>query len=575
MNSCRREIRSTALVVAALVLASVPAGAQAGWGLVRTIGTGTDEVTVLYVAGTPYQMGWWHGNLLQAKVQANVASILGSPDFAPITEEQWDTVIALMWPHVPAEYDQEIHGLADGSAVAYRDLQKMHVAPDISEYHCSNFCAFGTATAGARMIQMRILDWSMDTGIQDNPVITVYHPQGGIRHAAVGFAGFAGSVTGINEHHVAIGEMGDSFGWEHETLDGEPLVFLMREVLARAHSYAEAYSIMQAAQRTSSLWYVIGESTSPNAGIFRTAMDIFEVWGPGQPVGSYPAVADCVYGGHYMDKLYNDLTTHFGAIDPGVAQQIVLNNAIPGDNLLDVIYDVTTLQLWAAYAEGPNDAKDQGFVPFDFRRRIHTFDDVTPASSQWPYVEALVRAKMTGGCSGAPPLFCPAANVTRAQMAKFLCIAAGKQPLDPAAPTFGDVPKVHWAYGYVERLADAASWGGTPPTGGCGAAGTTRYFCPNDPVTREQMAKLLCLAAGESPMPSCSGVFADVWSGSWACPCIERLTDAPSWPGSVAVTSGCVCPPGYLPGAKCYCPKSPVTRGQMAVFLVRAFGIPL
>jgi len=201
-----------------------------------------------------------------------------------------------------------------------------------------------------------------------------------------------------------------------------------------------------------------------------------------------------------------------------------------------------------------------------------TFDDVQCASSQRPFVEALARAGITRGCSASPPLFCPYANVTRAQMAALVCRAAGKQPLDRDVPTFADVPKTHWAYGYVERLADPASWGGNAPTSGCRAWGTARHFCPNDPVTREQMAKCLCIAAGKSPMASCSGVFADVYSAGWACAWIERLADPGSW-GGATVTSGCACPAGYPLGAKCYCPKSAVTRAQMAKFLCLAFGI--
>jgi len=204
-----------------------------------------------------------------------------------------------------------------------------------------------------------------------------------------------------------------------------------------------------------------------------------------------------------------------------------------------------------------------------------TFDDVPKTLSQWAYVQALVRAAITSGCSAGPPLYCPYNSVTRAQMAVFLCRAAGKQPLASATPTFADVPKAHWAYGCIERLADAASWPSGAPTGGCRVVGTSKYFCPNDAVTREQMAKFLCLAASELQMPSCSATFDDVLSSNTFCRFIERLSDGASWPGGVPVTSGCACLSGYPPGAKCYCPKSPVTRGQMAVFLVRAFGIPL
>jgi hypothetical protein len=147
-------------------------------------------------------------------------------------------------------------------------------------------------------------------------------------------------------------------------------------------------------------------------------------------------------------------------------------------------------------------------------------------------------------------------------------------------PTFADVPTTSECYGYVERLADPASWPDGPPATGCRADDPVTpeneaLFCPLAPVTREQMAKFLCLAAGKPPTPSCSGAFADVPSSSTFCPFIERLADAASWPGGAAVTSGCGCPSGYPPDAACYCPKAGVTRGQMAVFLARAFGFPV
>jgi len=207
------------------------------------------------------------------------------------------------------------------------------------------------------------------------------------------------------------------------------------------------------------------------------------------------------------------------------------------------------------------------------------FDDVPASSSYLPYVTALFNADITGGCyynaTTGERRFCLLASVTRAEMAVFLCKAAGKAPLNRDTPTFADVPKTHWGYGFVERLADAASWNGKPPTGGCRVEGSSKYFCPGNLVTREQMAKFLCLAAAKAPMPSCSGKFTDVGPSSAFCPFIERLTDAPSWPGGTAVTSGCGCPPSFPPEAKCYCPSSNVTRAQMAIFLVRAFNLAL
>jgi ferredoxin len=203
------------------------------------------------------------------------------------------------------------------------------------------------------------------------------------------------------------------------------------------------------------------------------------------------------------------------------------------------------------------------------------FCDVSSTDSSWPYVNAIYQRGITTGCrSGSGCVYyCPNDSITRAQMAVFLCRAAGRGPLDRATPTFCDVPKTHSYYGWIERVADAASWNGNPPTIGC-AAFPCKKFCPSNAVRRDEMAAFLVRATGKSPMPSCSGTFADVLRGGWACPYVERVSDPGSW-GGTAVTSGCVCPSGYPSGAKCYCPAASVTRGQMAVFLVRAFGIPL
>jgi hypothetical protein len=59
--------------------------------------------------------------------------------------------------------------------------------------------------------------------------------------------------------------------------------------------------------------------------------------------------------------------------------------------------------------------------------------------------------------------------------------------------------------------------------------------------------------------PAATGVFADVNSGYWAAAWIEQLAEE-------GITSGC--------GSGNYCPTTVVTRDQMAVFLVRTFGLP-
>jgi len=189
------------------------------------------------------------------------------------------------------------------------------------------------------------------------------------------------------------------------------------------------------------------------------------------------------------------------------------------------------------------------------------FTDVSPLQPFWPFIQALVVAGVTSGCQASPPAYCPEYAVTRGEMAKFICKAAGKTELNRATPTFSDVSATHPFYGWIERLADPASWAGNAPTSGCGAG----RYCPNLSVTRAQIAKFLCIARGKTQLVRPTPTFSDVPAAHPFYGWIERLADPGSW-GGTAPTSGCA--------ASTFCPNLSVTRDQMAKFLVLAFALP-
>ena len=171
------------------------------------------------------------------------------------------------------------------------------------------------------------------------------------------------------------------------------------------------------------------------------------------------------------------------------------------------------------------------------------------------FIERLYAAGITGGCSLSPLMYCPEVNVNRAQMAVFLLRGEhGSAYVPPAVGSgtgFTDVPADHWAAAWIKQLALEGI------TSGCGPS----LYCPETSVTRDQMAVFLLRAehgASYTPPPA-AGAFTDVPTTHWAAPWIEQLAIE-------GITGGC--------GADTYCPSTPVTRAQMAVFLVRAFGLP-
>jgi hypothetical protein len=167
-------------------------------------------------------------------------------------------------------------------------------------------------------------------------------------------------------------------------------------------------------------------------------------------------------------------------------------------------------------------------------------------------VEKIFRRQITKGCGGGN--FCVDYVLTRAQAAVFLIKAKyglGYHPPDPTGTVYSDVHAGSFGSAHIEQLAAEGI------TSGCGGG----KFCPNASVTRSQLAILLlktALGPDYVPPPATGTVFDDVSAGSFAAAWIEDLA-------ARGITSGC--------GGGNYCPNSPASRGQKAVFLVRAFGL--
>jgi hypothetical protein len=186
---------------------------------------------------------------------------------------------------------------------------------------------------------------------------------------------------------------------------------------------------------------------------------------------------------------------------------------------------------------------------------VSIYADVPHGHPFWPWIDALSEAGITGGCVDDPAAYCPDDPVTRAQMAVFL--ERGRQVFDPPAATgtvFDDVPASDPFARWIEPLFHDGI------TGGCST--TPPLYCPSDLVTRGQIAVFLLRArhgAGFVPPPGTGTVFADVPASHPFVSWIEQLA-------LEGITGGC--------GGGNYCPDATVTRGQMAVFLVRAFSLP-
>jgi hypothetical protein len=187
------------------------------------------------------------------------------------------------------------------------------------------------------------------------------------------------------------------------------------------------------------------------------------------------------------------------------------------------------------------------------------FTDVPACHWAYDEIKACAAADIVQGYDDRS--FQPDLPLDRAAMAVFLTRAlcgSDHVPAGPRTPSFSDVPSWHWAYDYVEYLKASGTVAGY----------CQRFYSPGGVVTRDQMAVFLvrCRAKhrGEDGLadflPPPEPTFADVPALFWAHRHIEYLAQE----GIVE---------GYPDGS--YEPARQVTRAQMAVFVQRAFGLPV
>ena len=180
--------------------------------------------------------------------------------------------------------------------------------------------------------------------------------------------------------------------------------------------------------------------------------------------------------------------------------------------------------------------------------RSTTFDvTVTPRFSDVPTthqfageVLGLDVLKITTGCTATA--FCPTGQVTREEMAAFLVRALALP--QASGDTFGDDDGSFFEAD-IEALVAAGI------TDGCSASA----FCPDAPVTRSEMAAFI--ARGFKLSQASGDTFGDD-DGSFFEADIEALVAA-------GITDGC--------SASAFCPDAPVTRSEMAAFIVRALAV--
>jgi hypothetical protein len=325
----------------------------------------TQGKTILIVAGTPEQMGTAHGRLLGAQARRLVDRVLylvGAGD--SIQSGTWfldrmEEIHRRTLPHTPQRFLAECDALAATVGVRERDGRYANLFPE--RFHCSGVAVRGNASKDGAVVHARVLDYMRDIRLQNCAAVVVFMPKGYNAWMSLGYAGFVGTVTAMNEKGLAIGEMG---GGGVGDWDGVPMSYLLRDVMERASTVDEALDILRSSPRTCEYYYVISDKSRAMAGVHADARQM-TVLQPGEQHPQLPLIPPdtvLISGEGRAEALSERLQQHYGKIDVPTMIEIIKRPVAMSSNLHNAIFTPETLDLWFADAGRYTPACDEPYA---------------------------------------------------------------------------------------------------------------------------------------------------------------------------------------------------------------------
>ncbi len=400
-----------------LVLGSLAAAVHADSKTVARCGQGFLEESegrrVLHVQGTPYEMGFQHGTLLKKDIrelvrflfdvkakefsehlQVNLGGIGIQPDAKTIIQ----TITLLQKPHVPARFYEEMQGVADGSGVSYNEIVLANFIPEL--FHCSGFALSGAATKDGTLYHGRILDYGCDWRLQEHAVVLIAQPSGRIPFVNVTYAGFVGSVTGMNARQVAIGEMG---GRGLGQWAGMPMAFLLRMALEEAGDLDAAIAVFRDHPRTCQYFYVISDGKTGQAVGMEASHAAFGVIRMGETHPLLPeAIPNAVVlsAGDRYKELARRVQEGLGTFDADSARHLMDRPVAMKSNLHSVLFAPASTRFWVANASKDGQpAVTQPYRGFQLTELLARVPDSSAPSCPGPANPPERRAEAVGGPS--------------------------------------------------------------------------------------------------------------------------------------------------------------------------------
>ncbi len=334
-----------------------------------------DGQILVRLAGSPVQIGTAHGQLLGPEIRRTVDSTLHLVGLVSTIERgKWfpgelEEAWRRLSPHLPARHLEELGAIASACpGLTYRELRLSNIFPEY--FHCSGFALFGRAAADGALYHGRVLDYMTEIGLQQVAVAFVVKPDGARAFLNVSYAGLQGSVSGMNEAGISLGEMG---GGGRYQWDGVPMTTLMRRALEECGTLEEACRLWTDSPRTCEYFYVFADGKIPDAVAVRATPTEIEFLKPGQAhpqLGEGIADAVVLSAGSRLKELRQRVTAGHGTFTASSALRLMDRPVAMRSNLHNCLFVPGRLEAWIANADDQRPAAECPYVRYDLRELL-------------------------------------------------------------------------------------------------------------------------------------------------------------------------------------------------------------
>ena len=198
-------------------------------------------IPVVYLTGTPYEIGLAHGKLCKREIEENNQNFFDFYDrLKKDPQANWLKLSRQLEENIPEEYIDEMRGISVGADIEYDKILFINTLSTIS---MKNGCfAFAFIDTNQHIITLRQDDEDKYTDFHREMILYIVKPKKGLGFAAILTPGWVDGETGINEMGITVSQ--NNIGIKQEIWDVIPITIFSRYMLQYSETNEEIEKIL-------------------------------------------------------------------------------------------------------------------------------------------------------------------------------------------------------------------------------------------------------------------------------------------------------------------------------------------